>query len=494
MKSFTLTSVAHVLVLAGLSDAFWRMECPNRSALARIDPLVSIGSAAQHVHAIHGSSGFSASSSTADLLAGQCTSCRVSEDKSAYWTPAVYFKSASTGEFTLVNQVGGMLAYYLLFTNAGEKTVTAFPPGFEMISGDTNQRNYSYPVPDAVEKSRWASTAPYNTQAFLRQAALGFNCLNYQKAPEPSLYRHFLPDKAYLDANCADGVRFELMFPSCWDGKNNAPSDKQSHVAFPDQVMTGECPKGFKTRLPSLFYETIWDTHAFSGQDGQFVISNGDPTGYGYHGDFIMGWDSDFLQKAADTCTNPSGRIEDCPLFTIQDEDAYSSCKVPSSNIPIAAAKDQLLSKLSSLPGNVQIFAGPGRAGGGSAAPSIDLPSPKKPSAPAPTSDIVPVVPTVSYKAATSASSGAYVPGGAFAEQPSSPAAAVTPAPNAASLGPSESFFSTQYATKGNTVEEVFWVEEEVTTTIFATETMTAGANKGRKRHLHKHRRAGAGH
>lgn len=54
--------------------------------------------------------GFSVSSGTPELLAGECTSCQVSEDKSAYWTPALYFQHASTGNFELVQQVGGMLA------------------------------------------------------------------------------------------------------------------------------------------------------------------------------------------------------------------------------------------------------------------------------------------------------------------------------------------------------------------------------------------------
>lgn len=145
-----------------------------------------------------------------------------------------------------------------------------------MIAGDTNQRNFTYPVPD-VEKSLWVNE--YAEQPFLRQAALGFNCLNYAKTPEGSLYRHFLPDKAYLDANCVDGVRFELMFPSCWNGKDRTSEDKMAHVAYPSQVMTGECPSGFPERLPSLFYETIWATNAFEGKAGQFIISNGDPTG-----------------------------------------------------------------------------------------------------------------------------------------------------------------------------------------------------------------------
>lgn len=147
-----------------------------------------------------------------------------------------------------------------------------------MISGDTNQRNFSnYAVPD-LQKSDW--TGVYQSQAFLRQAAIGFNCLNYAATPEGSLYRHFLPDKAYLDANCLDGVRFELMFPSCWNRSAGLTShDKKSHVAFPSEVMTGNCPEGFSERLPSLFYETIWNTYEFVGQAGQFVLANGDPTG-----------------------------------------------------------------------------------------------------------------------------------------------------------------------------------------------------------------------
>lgn len=145
-----------------------------------------------------------------------------------------------------------------------------------MIAGDNEQRTFDYPVPD-IQKSDW--TGVYANQSFLEQAALGFNCLNYAATPEGSLYRHFLPDKAYLDANCLDGVRFELMFPSCWNGVDLDSADHKSHVAYPSQVMTGDCPTEFPERLISLFYETIWNTYEFVGQDGEFVIANGDTTG-----------------------------------------------------------------------------------------------------------------------------------------------------------------------------------------------------------------------
>ena len=146
-----------------------------------------------------------------------------------------------------------------------------------MISGDKTLRNFSYPVPDPP-KSDWYGT-DLTTQSALAQHALGFNCLNYAAAPEGSLYRHFMPDKSFLDAQCLDGLRLELMFPSCWNGVDLDSENHRSHVAFPDQVMTGSCPEGFPVKLPSLFYETIWNTYAFAGIDGQFVLSQGDPTG-----------------------------------------------------------------------------------------------------------------------------------------------------------------------------------------------------------------------
>ena len=400
--------------------------------------------------------------------------------------------------FTLII-TNNSLRYYLLYPNAGSTSLSAFPANFHMIAGNTNYRNFSYPVPD-IQKSLWYE-APYNTQTFLEQAAVGFNCLNYGKTPEGSLYRHFMPDKAYLDANCVDGIRLELMFPSCWDGKSFDIKDQKEHVAYPSQVMTGECPAGFPIRLPSLFYETIWNTFAFAGKSGQFVLSNGDPTGTssppfasnlltflsgcGYHGDFMMGWDPAFLQDAVDQCTNPSGQIEDCPLFHIQAED--SNCNI---DLPSALVSEDVIGPMDSLPGNVPIVSGPGPASGATAgSPATGVP-PAPPSPPA----AIPI-PTLSYSAGQSlASADSYIPGGIFAvsipstsdtsttSTPSAPPA-VTPAP-VPTTSNTESFFSTQYITSGHAVLEILWVQEIVTVTEPLTTTVLV---PGRKRHINHH-------
>ncbi|RAL09206.1 DUF1996 domain-containing protein [Aspergillus homomorphus CBS 101889] len=343
--------VTCVTVFSNVANAFWRLPCRGRSGMARIDPIVAPGIPSDHVHAVHGSGGFSMSANEASLKQSSCTSCAVTQDKSAYWVPALYFMHQN-GDAELVNEVGGMLAYYLL----NGDNVTAFPENFRMMAGDTYKRDFPWPIPDPPQ-SEWSGNDL--TQDALRQKAVGFNCLNYEKNPEPSLGRHYLPDKTYLDEHCTEGIRFELMFPSCWNGKDVDTPDHKSHLAYPSLVMDGECPKGFEHRLVSLFYESIWDTYAFKNKKGTFVISNGDPTGYGYHGDFMYGWDSEVLQQAVNTCTNMSGEVSDCPIFNLQSDEKQDQCHFP---VPDALKNEDVNYHKGGLPNNLAIQSGPAYA------------------------------------------------------------------------------------------------------------------------------------
>ena len=243
--------------------------------------------------------------------------------------------------------------YYLLY---GEN-IKAFPLGFRMIAGDTHQRNFTWPIPDPP-KSEWSGDQ--ESQTALRQKALGFNCMNYQKpgADEGTLMRHYFPDKAFLDANCPDGLRVEVMFPSCWNGKDVDSPDHKSHMAYPSLVMDGTCPEGYEQRVPSLLYEIIWNTYAFKGMDGQFVLSNGDPTGFGSHGDFMQGWEPGVLQQAVDVCTNLSGKVTDCPVFDLQPEEDQTQCQFPMPD----ELKDEDVFFHDGLPGGVMIQSGPAYA------------------------------------------------------------------------------------------------------------------------------------
>jgi len=81
-----------------------------------MDPLVSPGKASSHVHTIQGGNKFGLTLSDTDLLDSTCTSSLIKNDKSAYWTPKLYFQDPSTGEFTDV-PLFYMNVYYLYVTS-----------------------------------------------------------------------------------------------------------------------------------------------------------------------------------------------------------------------------------------------------------------------------------------------------------------------------------------------------------------------------------------
>ncbi|CAI6299230.1 unnamed protein product [Periconia digitata] len=387
MKTASLTSLTAAVLLASPADAFWRMLC-KRTGYARIDPIVNFGEISSHAHAIHGGGNFGMDTTFEDLRDSDCSSCMVPEDKSAYWTPGLVFVYKN-GTAEPVPQAAHMLAYYLL----EGKNIKAFPDGFQMIAGDNRLRNFTGVVPDPP-KSSWGEKD--KTQHALAQKAVGMNCMNYAPGKnEPTAYRHFLPDKAYLDANCPNGLRAELFFPSCWNGKTTS-EDHKSHVAYPDMVNTGNCPKGYDQRLPTLLFETIWFTQNFNGKDGQFVWSNGDPTGFGYHGDFQNGWDNKFLQSAVDQCTNMSGNLQDCPIFapTLVQEDKIKKCEFKE---PQQLKDDSCNKPAKGICGNVDIQYGPEMAS--SLTPGKSEPPTAKPTIASPPAS---QVPTLSFSEAKS--------------------------------------------------------------------------------------------
>lgn len=58
--------------------------------------------------------------------------------------------------------------------------------------------------------------------------------------------------------------------------------------------------------IQSQSFEVLYDTNGFANEwYGNFrpsVLSNGDSTSHGFHGDFVNGWDVNVLQKAVNNC------------------------------------------------------------------------------------------------------------------------------------------------------------------------------------------------
>jgi hypothetical protein len=222
------------------------------------------------------------------------------------------------------------------------------------------------------------------------------------------------------------------------------------------------------------------------------VSLTNNPAGYGYHGDFMNGWNIDTLQSAVDTCTNLSGRVEDCPIFTpsLQTEAKQGQCEI--QKMPQMLMKDDCAGPAKGLCGNVPVQYGPGYAN------PLQPGSPgDKPTAKPIISSVAPV-PTQSYAPAHSMG-----PGGVsvFAVKPS----AVAPAPVVSALPPVVSAAAAPVVTAAANIEDAVNANGKIVSTttytssgivyevaieeVAVTVTVTDTAAKKHRRHVEAHRR-----
>ncbi|KAF1983138.1 WSC-domain-containing protein [Aulographum hederae CBS 113979] len=326
-----------VAALAGPGSAFIRFPCASNIVEERADPIINPGKVSGHVHKIVGGNAFSFDMDFAKARTATCSSCPIKEDFSNYWTPKLYYH-AQNGSFISVPTVGdsasdtkgGQTIYYLQ-RGPDISKLKAFPEGLRMVAGDPFRRSF--------------------TGGFA-QEAINFACLGAGKDET----------NGFPNYNCPDGLRAQVFFPSCWDGENLDSADHTSHMSYPEtgNYNGGTCPSSHPVQLISLFFEVLYDTNSFKdmwyGSSQPFVFAQGDPTGYGFHGDFLNGWDVPTLQNIVTHCTADSGTLEDCHYGTRFTNDEQNSCKVD------ALVDEEVRGLLPKLPGCNAVQNGPDRA------------------------------------------------------------------------------------------------------------------------------------
>ncbi|TMW57958.1 hypothetical protein Poli38472_013432 [Pythium oligandrum] len=340
-----LTQVLSAITLAlGVSttQGMFRFDCFNNLVVDRVDPIINPGTEGGHVHIISGGNAFSKDAK--DLTKSTCTSCPIGADLSAYWTPALYVKYKNGTGYGRVKS--NQIVYY---QPRGDKTekIYALPPGLKMVAGDVTLKAYN--------------------ETDIKQRAVTWVCLNFAN---PQKEGPIIPDGVH----CPDGLRGQVNFPMCWDGKNLDSEDHKSHMAYAEGLDGGKCPPSHPKKVIKVFFEMFyhvkeWDSE-WVGDKHPFTLSNGDRTGYSFHGDFFGGWDEEVLQRATDECRDKNYfNSGECPPLAPTFSD-----KPPAQRCTLQPEIKEEVDSVKELPGmNMPMplpSAGPAPAPGTSVAPS----------------------------------------------------------------------------------------------------------------------------
>ncbi|KAH7090316.1 hypothetical protein FB567DRAFT_288193 [Paraphoma chrysanthemicola] len=310
----------------------------------RLDPALFPGTQSPHLHSFDGGNGLSASTNFAATQDSQCSTARIKTDKSLYWRPTLFWNGNGTGFYRVPEQYTKI--YYKFGDGDKWANVTGFPEDFNMIAGSPLKRSDG----DNPAGVRWGCHQPdgRDEKIFTNGFPKGFQ-------------------------SCKYGFASEVTFPSCWNGKKLDPANPNAHMAYPSGyggVGTENCPETHRAaRFPTIFIEFWYDISSFDGQydanSVPWVVSNGDSTGYGFHADFLNGWEKGVLEKAtAQTggcncgCGCGQAEMEQCfgsENVNKNNDAAFEQCKVDG---PSAEAQPVL----DKLPGCNPIQSGPADA------------------------------------------------------------------------------------------------------------------------------------
>jgi hypothetical protein len=131
-------------------------------------------------------------------------------------------------------------------------------------------------------------------------------------------------------------------------------------VAYPPSYSGGVCPESHPVGIFSIFSEWYYDLSPYA--DSNFVFANGDTTGNGFHGDFIMGWTNrTMLQDSFENCD--CGTTCDhttCPV-RFQGWESGDNIQTTRTLITPAVYEEEigLNGPITKLPGNNPVYTGP---------------------------------------------------------------------------------------------------------------------------------------
>lgn len=254
------------------------------------DPIVYPGQPGKsHLHIFFGNTAVDGRSTPESIRTTGNSTCRGGTlNRTAYWAPALMdtrSRKIVTPEFATF--------YYKTGYNIPVAQVTAPPAGLRMIAGDKNATG--------------------------RQEFAGWLCRH------PNGTSSNVTADGTIPTNCAVGdiVRFQIIFPQCWDGQHLDSPDHKSHMAYPiyaNRTGGSQCPSTHPVIIPEI--TEFFDYLVTDASAPRYWRLSSDmyPTttlgGRSAHADWFNGWDEATMNTIVTRCLN---RGVDCGVGSIGD-------------------------------------------------------------------------------------------------------------------------------------------------------------------------------
>ncbi|MFK8025100.1 MAG: DUF1996 domain-containing protein [Ilumatobacter sp.] len=246
----------------GTSRIGFLVQCES-VGFQQVDPIVSPGQPSHHEHEFFGNPNITSTSTTQSLADTPMRDIECSDvnDKSAYWSPAVYQdgKRAAATDFK---------AYYKSTT----ANTVPMPFGLRMIAGDASADG------DQGGKVGWFEVQRTN-----------------DLTPVSQLTKTRGATEMITRPNDDTNIVLRMNFPNCWDGVHLDSPDHQSHVAYFNE-RTKACPSTHPVKIPQLVTFARYDV---DGGDG-FELASG--PWHTYHQDFWNAWSPAQMEALNEEC------------------------------------------------------------------------------------------------------------------------------------------------------------------------------------------------
>ncbi len=305
-----------VLPVAAGKDGWkgiFRINCEFDHA-AYDDPIVFPGGSGEaHLHMFYGAKNVDANTTFESLNSSAESGCSGGTlNRSSYWMPALLAPVYNNGEHALDSLGEPAWQVVPAKVGEGERTAAAAHEVVYYSAGVSDLESIGSPPTGLRIIAGSGSTTPITdiqSTSIARWHCLSWGSSDANGGPWSST----IPE-CYSDVNTPEMIRFDIFFPSCWNGVDLDSPNHKDHMAYPI-TSAGQlvCPDSHPQPIARVSYHYSFPIFAhmldpesrtaknFRLASDTYTVSNSDG-GLSLHGDWFNGWHPEAMDMLVEGC------------------------------------------------------------------------------------------------------------------------------------------------------------------------------------------------